>query len=318
MKSILLIIPYFGQWPLWFDAHLKSIEKNPTINWLCPTDCVVPNRYPENIKFLKTSLEEFNQKINNKVKVDVPLAGRKFCDLKIAYGDVFAEEVAEYDFWGICDMDIIWGDIRKFMTEDLLMTYDVISSRKNAISGHFNIFKNDKKLNELYKKLPHYKTLFSSEKLYRTDEVTLTDFIKESEVFKREDLKVYWNKILCNQERGRDSHQEYYLDRWLWDNGKMLNTQTGEEVMYLHFINWKKKMHFSQINFSDAQSFFYISFNGIHYKKNSKLKKKIQFFLNSFMGYYIKEKRRLRIKKLKKIKHRIQRKILKNVSIYTY
>ena len=31
-----------------------------------------------------------------------------------------------YDFWGHCDMDLIWGDIRNFITEDVLSKYDKI------------------------------------------------------------------------------------------------------------------------------------------------------------------------------------------------
>ena len=52
-KSIILIIPYFGKWPVWFNAYLKSIEANQTINWLIPTDCNIPEKYPKNIEFIK-------------------------------------------------------------------------------------------------------------------------------------------------------------------------------------------------------------------------------------------------------------------------
>ena len=39
MKSLLLINVYCGEWPIGFDAHLKSIENNQTINWLIATNC---------------------------------------------------------------------------------------------------------------------------------------------------------------------------------------------------------------------------------------------------------------------------------------
>ncbi|MDP2685566.1 MAG: hypothetical protein Q8P20_11150, partial [bacterium] len=111
MKSILLIIPYFGKWPIWFEAYLCSVARNPTVNWLCPTDCEIPNQYPKNITFLPFLLDDLNKYINNTVEAEVPLNPRKFCDLKPAYGDIFSDHIKSYDFWGFCDMDIVWGDI---------------------------------------------------------------------------------------------------------------------------------------------------------------------------------------------------------------
>jgi hypothetical protein len=43
-------------------------------------------------------------------------------------------------------------------------------------------------------------------------------------------FQIKWDKILCNQEKGRDSHQEYYLNRWLWSGGQLINTKTNEET----------------------------------------------------------------------------------------
>ena len=34
MKSILIIIDYFGKWPEWLLVFLANCEANPTVNWL--------------------------------------------------------------------------------------------------------------------------------------------------------------------------------------------------------------------------------------------------------------------------------------------
>ncbi|WP_178984747.1 DUF6625 family protein [Winogradskyella helgolandensis] len=303
MNSIILIIPYFGKWPLWFDAFLKSCEANPTIQWFCPTDCVLPKAYPANITFFPTTLEDLNKHVNQVVSANVPLSPRKFCDLKPAYADIFAKQVSGYNFWGICDMDIIWGDIRKFMTQDILEQYDIISSRKEAISGHFNLFRNTPEINALYKQLPDYKTLFEVPEFKWTDEVVLTQYLKE-----HPEVLVYWPNILCNQERGRDSHQEYHLDRWQWQNGTMINAQTQDEVMYLHFINWKRTMRCCNINFTDTETSFFISNTGMHYQPHTKLEHLLNRFKNVLMGYWVQEKRRKRKLKIKSLKKRIKRK----------
>ncbi|PZW39060.1 hypothetical protein LX95_02200 [Mesonia algae] len=309
MKKILLIIPYFGEWPPWFDAHMVSIKNNPSIDWLCPTDCAVPKNHPENIKFLKIDLKTLNKKVNRVVDCDVPLIPRKFCELKPAYAHIFSKEVEGYDFWGFCDMDIIWGDIRNFMNTDILSKYDIISSRKEAISGHFSLFKNSNKLNTLYRKIPNYQALFEHPKLQRTDEKVFTKSLKENSEFKLLSLKICWNSILCNQEHGIDSHQEYYLDKWRWQEGKLINNITQEEVMYLHFINWKRTMRYSEVCYKDDPQRFYISFNGMHYQLHTSAQKMWRNFANVFYGYYMKEKRRKQKLKFKSLLKRVKRKL---------
>lgn len=294
MKSIILILPYFGKWPIWFEAHLLSIAKNPTVNWLIVTDCDIPADYPQNITFRSVKLQHLNHTVNTVVNANVPLTPRKFCDLKPAYGAIFYEDIKDYNFWGFCDLDIIWGNIRKYITPDILENYDIISSRKEAISGHFNLFKNTPELNNLYRRsVPDYQYLFEQPKFMWFDEKHLTNYLKSKMENNQLPFKIKWDAILCNQERGRDSHQEYYLDRWQWQNGKMINTKTKEEVMYLHFINWKRTMKFSVKSLKDEQDSFYISYTGIHYNTHNVLKKLWNSFTNLFDGYYIRWNRKI-------------------------
>ena len=49
----------------------------------------------------------------------------------------FSEIIADYDFWGIGDIDIVYGDIRSFINDEILNEYDVISSRHDYITGSF-------------------------------------------------------------------------------------------------------------------------------------------------------------------------------------
>lgn len=294
MKSIVLIIPYFGKWPVWFDAYLCSVASNPTISWLCPTDCEIPLNYPKNIRFLPITLHDLNVKVNKKVGVNVPLNPRKFCDLKPAYGDIFEDYIKEYDFWGFCDMDIIWGDIRKFMTPKILNEFDIISSRPNAISGHFNLFRNTSEINNYYKKINNYKELFSIPKFMWFDETVLTEKLILDATSSTVLFKIFWNKDEVSKGIESEVHQEYYLDRWLYKNGKIfdLYSDTNKEYMYLHFINWKRTMKYSDAKYSDTFDDFYISYSGIHFKKHTNLSVLINRVIIFFDGYHARLKRR--------------------------
>jgi hypothetical protein len=257
---------------------------------------------------LPTTLGQLNIHVNKVVGAKVPLNPRKFCDLKPAYGEIFENEVNGHDFWGICDMDIVWGDIRKFVTPQILSTYSIISSRKENISGHFTLFRNNPAINRLYKQLPDYKNLFEVPEFRWTDEVVLSDYLQKHNDGKDLGINVYWPSILCNQERGRDSHQEYYLDRWLWQNGKMINTKKGEEVMYLHFINWKRTMRYCEVKYEDNPHQFFISYNGMHYNAHPQLVKSWNLLKNVFDGYKIRESRRIQKKNIKRIFKRVNSK----------
>jgi hypothetical protein len=303
MKSILLIIPYFGKWPIWFDAYLISIRNNPTIHWLIITDCKLPISYPDNIKFVSITLSELNTEINTIVGVNVPLTPRKFCDLKPAYGIIFNEYLKTYDFWGICDLDIVWGNIRKFITPQLLENYEIISTLENMISGHFTLFKNTNNINTLYKEVEDYKTLFEQHKYMRFDEYIFTNFLKN----KDKEINIFWNEELVNNGLKSEVHQEYYLDRWLYDKGmiKDMFSVDNKEYMYLHFINWKKTIKKCEVSYNLKENFFYVSYSGIHYKKHSSLEIIFNDFTNLFDGFYVRLRKRKYLKKITKFKKKI-------------
>jgi hypothetical protein len=302
MKSILLIIPYIGKWPLWFDAHMVSMANNPTINWLFITDCEIPQNVPKNVEFIKTSFTELNEKINQALDVSVHLSPRKLCDIRPAFGNVFKEDIDGYDFWGFCDVDIIWGDIRKFMTQDLLDTYDVISALENMVCGHFTIFKNHDKNLFIYKNDPTYKEVFEATKHLRYDEVGLTNIV--SKLQKDGLIKVFWDEKLLKNGIKSEVHQEYFLDRWFYKNGAVydLHNPDKNEYMYLHFINWKRTMKYCEIDYTDSSRPFYITYKGIRYNKYPSFLKSVNDFKNLFDGYYVRLKRKRIAKKIKRFR----------------
>lgn len=312
---ITLIVPYFGTWPVWFSAYLASCARNAGVDWLFVTDCPFPEQAPSNTRFVRMELRELSQIVNDRVGVKVPLSPRKLCDIKPAYGDVFSEYLKDADFWGFCDLDIIWGDIRGFITDELLAQYDVISSRKNRISGHFTILRNSESVRLLYRDVPNYKDCFQQDQQSWFDETVLSDYLLARSTSNGGVPAVYWDKVLLNQERGRDSHQEYCLDKWLWQGGKLYRLERGavaEEIMYLHFINWKRTLAKSQ-HIDNTTARFYISYNSIHIEPHSRYQHLLNAASNLVNGYYAQETRRLRRKRLRKLKGRVIQRMQKVV-----
>lgn len=143
LSTLLLIIPFFGKFNNYFHLFLKSCEYNPSINWLIITDDDTPYNYPSNVKVRYMSFAELRQKIQSNFDFPISLPHPyKLCDYKPAYGYIFAEELKGFDFWGHCDNDLIFGDIRAFLTPDIFLKYDKILCK-----GHLSIFRNNEQMN---------------------------------------------------------------------------------------------------------------------------------------------------------------------------
>src|SRR5262249_25313434 len=84
------------------------------------------------------------------------------------FGVIFQDDIAGARFWGHCDMDVIFGDVRKFVTEELLTEYT-----KLFIHGHFSLYRNCEAANQYFTlKAPGitYTDVFTSEKAFAFDE----------------------------------------------------------------------------------------------------------------------------------------------------
>lgn len=162
MKKIVLIVPYFGEFPNYFALFLKSCEYNKTIDWIFFSDIKTDIKYPDNVNVIEISFEELKHKIQEKFTFPITLdSPYKLCDYKPAYGYIFEEFIGDYDFWGYCDIDLLFGDLRKFLTNELLNSYDKI-----GYLGHFSLYKNTKKLRMAFEEnicnTARYKEVFAT------------------------------------------------------------------------------------------------------------------------------------------------------------
>lgn len=132
LKKILLV-PYFGPLPDWFDKYKK----------------------PDGYEFvLDMNLDDFKKRVRDKLKIDWPLHAdaRKVCDYRPTFGVLYEEEINGFDFWGTTDLDCVYGDVDKFITDDLLENTDIYSSHDTYVSGPFSLYRNAPVVNYLFMK----------------------------------------------------------------------------------------------------------------------------------------------------------------------
>lgn len=171
LTSIVFIIPWIGKFPDYFQLWLNSCAENPTVDFLIFTDDKTKYNYPKNVKVYYTDFKalhkKFQQNFDFKISLNKPY---KFCDFKPTYGEVFQEYIKYYDFWGHCDIDLIWGDIRKFLTESILSKYNRIFNE-----GHCCLYKNTPEINSWYRTMPangfqNWKDVFKTDDIRAFDE----------------------------------------------------------------------------------------------------------------------------------------------------
>jgi len=172
MKKIAFICPYFGTLPKHFPLWLNSCKSNDAIDWYLLTDDQTRYEYPQNVIVKYTTLNELRLAFQRKFDFTISLDGvYKLGDYKPLYGYLFEELLAGYDAWGHIDVaDEIYGDIRKFVTDELLDKYD-----KLMLFGHMCIYRNTPEVNRRFTKESglslDYREVFSCAKFYNFEEI---------------------------------------------------------------------------------------------------------------------------------------------------
>lgn len=168
LSSIGLVLPYFGTFPNYFPLFLESCRRNPSVDWHIYTDGDVAYDYPQNVKVHKMSFADFRAKLQRSFDFPISLeTPYKLCDFKPTYGEALAEDLKDYDFWGHCDCDLIYGNIRKFMTEEILSAYPRILN-----SGHTILYRNIPEVNSYYRTQTYldHRAILSDPKNHSFDE----------------------------------------------------------------------------------------------------------------------------------------------------
>jgi hypothetical protein len=134
--SIRLIVPYFGSRPAYFPLVVRSMAANPDVSWLLLTDHPVADA-PPNVTVQRCTFGDLAQRIRSFFDFEISLERPyKLCDFRPAFGEIFAEELAGFDFWGHSDLDLIFGQIRDHLPAA------AFQADKILFNGSFSLYRN--------------------------------------------------------------------------------------------------------------------------------------------------------------------------------
>jgi hypothetical protein len=272
MYKLVTISCYFGKWPEHFPEFLRSVALNPTVDFVFVTDCDI-DELPANARLHKCSIDELRDRFQNMFDFPIILdRPYKLCDYKPIWGLAFPEYIKDYDFWGYCDIDLIFGNIRTFLTDDVLSRHDKIYKL-----GHLTYYRNTEENNQRYKLDGgvHYRDAFTTKEITAFDEIAGMQNIYDKHGFstyKSRDyadityMKVHltWSYFQIPEELVAVNNYDKQV--FYWENGHVYRAYfhndriNVQEFIYIHFP--KRKMprndlpHNSACFFITSKGFF--------------------------------------------------------------
>ncbi|CAA0082046.1 Uncharacterised protein [BD1-7 clade bacterium] len=247
-----LLVPYFGPLPVWWPLFVESVKYNPSYTFFLFTDQNVDHG-ADNLVVIPETFSNYCSKIGQLLNFDFnPKNPYKLCDARPVFGHLHQELIEGFDFYGYCDVDLIFGRIDDFMPENPTQ-YRAISTHDRRTAGHFSIFKNVEKNRLAYHKIRNLQQLLTDHKHHGVDENHF------SRIYYRHKSKPMWLRKLLfkfSWHTSRNYFKEQYTTpythnpwiagsfefptEWYWKNGSITNNRDGNrEFMYLHFMSLK-------------------------------------------------------------------------------
>lgn len=242
-QRICVIGVYFGTLPNYFQLWLRSCEYNKGVSFYLFTDADLSiYAIPTNVRWITYSLEQMRERASEVLGFDAALySSYKCCDFRPLYGEIFFEHIREFDYWGHCDFDVIWGDLSYYFDLYRINNYD-----KFLPLGHLSLYKNTDKNNTTYKldgsRCGDYVSAFAHEEHRAFDEE-----LGIGAIFDKHNISIFKKRIFADisdtykRFRCARKDQNYKYQVFFWREGKIYRAywKKGEvyeeEFIYIHF-----------------------------------------------------------------------------------
>jgi hypothetical protein len=222
---------------------------------------------------LKEIRDLASQKLNFEVKIDMPY---KLCDFKPAYGFIFSDFIKDYDFWGFGDIDVIYGNIRDFISDSLLSSCDFICVRDDYVTGFFSLVRNTETANMLFTRSKDYVKVLSESKYCNFDECPIHIFTLLTNRVSIYDSRIKWDiesmsyivKKYSDEKLIKTCFEFFVTEgmpgKLMWNNGILIYDNRVERLLY-HLIDFKKYNRGYNVVYENIPDIYYIDADKIRY-----------------------------------------------------
>lgn len=259
--KVCIIGVYFGVYPDYFDLWLKTCQYNSNIDFYIVGDAKISKEIP-NVHHIYMTLKQFKLRaekvFNTSISLEYPF---KCCDYKPLYGLIINEYIRDYDYWGYCDFDMLFGDIMYFLEKYNMSNYD-----KFLPLGHLSFIRNTDEVNRIALGKGRYlfDKMISSQKTVQFDELGgINQILLENNfsLFQDRifaDISRLWKRIKLASRYQGSRDVNYKLQLFYWKEGKVFRSYVdngmiyNEEYIYIHLK--KRKYKGTDKNFSYIKS----------------------------------------------------------------
>lgn len=303
-NRIAIIVPYFGKLPKYVRSWINSVKFNPEFDFLFFTDDKTIKNYnlPLNLKLNIIPFDQFSDLFKEKFDFKISLSEPyKLCDYRPTYGYVLNDYLKGYEYWGFCDIDLVFGNLSNYISNDVLADNDRVYNL-----GHLSIFKNNFKMNTLFMKKVSYKDCLSYKYVFTHN---FGFYFDETGVYKYgygqgtvaqrlPDVRIY-----LDQQSADVKPEQYFMelfdtnekiDYFEFDNGKVFSIKNGERKKQYSYVHFQKRN--LEVDNNLKENHFYIGPRNI----TSNKKKIIASLKKSNKAKFEKDKRKRLIKSKKK------------------
>jgi hypothetical protein len=269
MTKIAFIIPYFGSFPKWMEYFVASCRENPSVDFIFFSDNETPTDWPSNMTYYQTSFTAYKRLVSDRLDIRFnPESAYKLCDIKPSYGLIHQDILKEYDYWGFCDIDVIFGNIRAILTDELLRKTDFFSAFGRRVAGHFCLMRNIDRYNRSFMEHKSWQSIFESQEHFCFDEKQFSDLYSGFKNYPKPLAKLLkWltlplsRRALFQEQYSTPELRYNWVDgsrnfpsEWYWKKGTLTNNASDREFLYLHFLKWKRDWGQQAICFSNKEN----------------------------------------------------------------
>lgn len=215
MPDALLIVPFFGDPPPWFDQWQESVGRLEAHGYRV---------------LLDRDEDTFRDRVREILQLDPPpMAGTgKAWDFRPALGLLYERELAAHSHWGHTDMDVVYGRVWEWLTPEFLDGLDLHSNHHDYVCGFWSLYRNTPTMRELFTETPGYRDLMTSDHASGWIESAYSDVVDAAhEEGRLNRVYTYW------QTRDLNS-----FDTLTWDGERLL--EGDREVFAAHFRRVKE------------------------------------------------------------------------------
>src|SRR5258706_11013109 len=122
MLKKLFIVPFFGEYPEWIDKykeHIKHMQQY-GYDWLFTQDLDAFSTRVERVLGFSPNITPGTSQSHN---------------YRMAFGLLYEKELKGYNYWGITDLDCVYGNPEHFINDKNLEEVDIWSNHHNYICG---------------------------------------------------------------------------------------------------------------------------------------------------------------------------------------